>query len=123
MKVCKHCGAEIKENLEYCPNCGQKNIDSDNNFFDLEEELKSDYNIFDDADDFDALFSQEFMKKETWISVSLILVLWFLASLTLNNEFLLPGPFDVVISMANQIQRSDFLSSIFMTCKRLQKIG
>ena len=58
------------------------------------------------------------MKKETWISTGVLLILWFLASLAFDNEFLLPGPFDVVTSMINQIQRPDFLSSIFMSTFR-----
>ena len=67
MIVCKHCGAEIEENLEYCPNCGQNNTEktsSTGSFFDSEEEMTDGYNIFDDSDDFDALFSQELSKKE-----------------------------------------------------------
>lgn len=68
MVICKHCGAEIEENLEYCPNCGQSNTEetkaSYSDFFESEEETDNDYNIFDSSDDFDALLSKEFSKKE-----------------------------------------------------------
>ena len=64
MAICKHCGAEIEENLEYCPNCKQRNEGKDS-FFDLDEEIKDGYNIFDDFDEFDTLFSQELSKQKT----------------------------------------------------------
>ena len=64
MVICKHCGAEIEENLEYCPNCKQRNEENDS-FFDLDEEVKDGYNIFDDSDEFDTLFSQELLKQKT----------------------------------------------------------
>ncbi len=64
MVICKHCGAEIEENLEYCPNCKQRNEGKDS-FFDLDEEIKDGYNIFDDFDEFDTLFSQELSKQKT----------------------------------------------------------
>ena len=63
MVICKHCGAEIEENLEYCPNCKQRNEGKDS-FFDSDEEIKDGYNIFDDFDEFDALFSQELSKQK-----------------------------------------------------------
>ncbi len=69
MAICKHCGAEIEENLEYCPNCKQRNTEkessSNSSFFDLDEEIKDGYNIFDDSDEIDALFSQELLKQKT----------------------------------------------------------
>lgn len=67
MAVCKHCGAEIEDGLEYCPDCGQK-IDEFGNFFEpdaaLEEEM---YNIFDTPEEFDmdGLLSKEFAFEET----------------------------------------------------------
>ena len=68
MIVCKHCGAELEESLEYCPNCGQKNTQKESSskgdFFDSDSELESNYSIFDDFDDFDTLLSQEFSKNE-----------------------------------------------------------
>lgn len=67
MVICKHCGAEIEENLEYCPNCGQSNTEkkesSADSFFGSEE-IEGNYDIFDDFDDFDALLSKELSKKE-----------------------------------------------------------
>lgn len=67
MAVCKHCGAEIEDGLEYCPDCGQK-IDEFGSFFEpdaaLEEEM---YNIFDTPEEFDmdSLLSKEFAFEET----------------------------------------------------------
>lgn len=58
------------------------------------------------------------MKKETWITTIFITAVWFLAAFIFDNEFLLPGPFDVVCSMIQQLQRPDFLSTLLMTSLR-----
>ena len=71
MVVCKHCGAEIEEDLEYCPNCGQSNTKekevSYDDFFESENGTESNYNILDSSDDFDfdALLSKEFSKTDS----------------------------------------------------------
>ncbi len=65
MAVCKHCGAEINDDLQYCPNCGQSNMEEKkNNFFGLDEEIGNDYDIFDSSDDFDALLSRELSQNK-----------------------------------------------------------
>ena len=65
MAVCKHCGAETNDDLQYCPNCGQSNMEEKkNNFFGLDEEIGNDYDIFDSSDDFDALLSRELSQNK-----------------------------------------------------------
>ena len=67
MAVCKHCGTEIKDGLEYCPNCGQKTEDF-GDFFEPDEALEEEmYNIFDTPEEFDmdSLLSREFAQAET----------------------------------------------------------
>ena len=60
------------------------------------------------------------MKKETWITSFLLVFVWTLAAYALDNEFLLPGPFDVVQSMIEQISRPDFITILFSTtCRTL----
>jgi len=63
MTVCKHCGTEIEDGLEYCPNCGQSVDDILGDFFSPVEELEEEaYNIFDAPEEFDmdSLLSREF---------------------------------------------------------------
>ncbi len=63
MAVCKHCGTEIEDGLEYCPNCGQSIDESLGDFFSPVEELEDEaYNIFDAPEEFDmdSLLSREF---------------------------------------------------------------
>lgn len=62
MAVCKHCGAEIEEGVEYCPNCGQKTELEYGDFFEPDESLEEEaYNIFDTPEEFDmdSLISKE----------------------------------------------------------------
>ena len=40
MTVCKHCGTEIENGLEYCPNCGQELDETLGDFFEPVEELE-----------------------------------------------------------------------------------
>ena len=40
MAVCKHCGTEIEDGLEYCPNCGQSIDETLGDFFEPVEELE-----------------------------------------------------------------------------------
>lgn len=69
MTTCKHCGAELPENAEICPNCGQQNTDTteefdldsllaslttDSDAIEPDDELES-YNIFDEFSDDDAI--------------------------------------------------------------------
>lgn len=73
MVVCKHCGAEIEEDLEYCPNCGQSKSNtkgkevSYDDFFESEDGTENDYDILDGSDDFDfdALLSKEFSRANS----------------------------------------------------------
>ena len=58
------------------------------------------------------------MKKETWITSFLLVFVWTLAAYALDNEFLLPGPFDVVQSMIEQISRPDFIMILVSTVCR-----
>ena len=58
------------------------------------------------------------MKKETWTTTLLLILIWFLASFFINNEFLLPGPFDVVRSMIEQLTRPDFFNVLLSTSVR-----
>ena len=58
------------------------------------------------------------MKKETWITSLLLVFVWALTAYALDNEFLLPGPFDVVHSMIEQIRRPDFIVILFSTVYR-----
>ncbi len=58
------------------------------------------------------------MKKETWMTSLLLIFVWTLAAFVLNNEFLLPGPFDVAHSMIEQIRRPDFIVILFSTACR-----
>ena len=63
MVVCKHCGTEIQDGLEYCPNCGQSINSNFGDFFAADEELEEEaYNIFDAPEEFDmdSLLSREF---------------------------------------------------------------
>lgn len=60
------------------------------------------------------------MKKETWMTSLLLVFLWGLAAFVLDNEFLLPGPFDVVRSMIEHLNRPDFFSILYSTtCRTL----
>ena len=66
MAVCKHCGTEIEDGLEYCPNCGQKTEDF-GDFFEPDEALEEEmYNIFDTPEEFDmdSLLSREFAQVD-----------------------------------------------------------
>ena len=68
MTVCKHCGTEIEEGLEYCPNCGQSIDKSFGDFFSPDEGLEEEaYNIFDAPEEFDmdSLLFKEFAKDMT----------------------------------------------------------
>ncbi len=58
------------------------------------------------------------MKKETWLTSLLLVFVWALTAYALDNEFLLPGPFDVVQSMIEQIRRPDFIVILFSTVYR-----
>ncbi len=58
------------------------------------------------------------MKKETFVTSFLILIFWQLFSFVLNNEFLLPGPFDVVCSMIELLHRPDFSQIVISTSLR-----
>ena len=63
MAVCKHCGTEIEDGLEYCPNCGQSIDENYGEFFEPDEQLEEEaYNIFDTPEEFDmdSLLSREF---------------------------------------------------------------
>lgn len=63
MAVCKHCGTEIEDGLDYCPNCGQKTDEDFGDFFEPNEGLEEEaYNIFDSPEEFDmdSLLSKEF---------------------------------------------------------------
>lgn len=63
MAVCKHCGTEIENGLEYCPNCGQSIEENFGDFFAADEYLEEEaYNIFDAPEEFDmdSLLSREF---------------------------------------------------------------
>jgi two-component system response regulator (stage 0 sporulation protein A) len=54
MTVCKHCGTEIEDGLEYCPNCGQSMEENFGDFFTADEGLEEEaYNIFDEPEEFD----------------------------------------------------------------------
>lgn len=72
MAVCKHCGTEIEDGLDYCPNCGQK-VDIDfGDFFEPDESLEEEaYNIFDTPEEFDmdSLLSKEFSVNNPAASV------------------------------------------------------
>ena len=64
MAICKHCGAELEEGLDYCPNCNQSITDDTYSIFDepagnLEEDA---YSIFDGPEEFnmDELLAKEF---------------------------------------------------------------
>ncbi len=66
MAICKHCGAEIENGLEYCPDCGQK-TDEFGTFFEPDAALEKEmYNIFDTPEEFDmdSLLSKEFAFEE-----------------------------------------------------------
>jgi len=68
MTVCKHCGTEIEEGLEYCPNCGQSIDKNFGDFFSPDEGLEEEaYNIFDAPEEFDmdSLLFKEFAKDMT----------------------------------------------------------
>lgn len=68
MTVCKHCGTEIEDGLEYCPNCGQSIDEKFGDFFDPDEVLEEEaYNIFDAPEEFDmdSLLSREFEQGMT----------------------------------------------------------
>lgn len=60
MTTCKHCGAEIPENTDICPNCGQQNTDNTVSEEKPEEGLGA-YNIFDDFsdDEIDQMLSKQ----------------------------------------------------------------
>ena len=63
MTVCKHCGTEIEDGLEYCPNCGQSTEELFGDFFEPDEGLEEEaYNIFDTPEEFDmdSLLEREF---------------------------------------------------------------
>ena len=67
MAICKHCGAEIEEGLDYCPSCGQSNTEDDlfayGDFFEPDAGLEEEsYNIFDAPEEFDldSLLEKEF---------------------------------------------------------------
>lgn len=67
MAICKHCGAEYEEGLEYCPNCGQTIEVEFEDFFEPDEGLEEEaYNIFDAPGEFDldGLLSKEFQQEE-----------------------------------------------------------
>ena len=67
MTVCKHCGTEIEDGLEYCPNCGQS-IEEFGDFFEPDERLEEEaYNIFDTPEEFDmdSLLEREFEQGVT----------------------------------------------------------
>ena len=72
MAVCKHCGTEIEEGLDYCPNCGQSINEMDADFFQPDEGLEEGaYNIFDAPEEFDmeSFLNQEFSQvgiAEEW---------------------------------------------------------
>ena len=54
MTICKHCGTEIEDGLEYCPNCGQKAELEFGDFFEPDEQLEEEaYNIFDAPEEYD----------------------------------------------------------------------
>ena len=66
MAICKHCGTEYEEGLEYCPNCGQKIELEYGEFFEPDENLEEEaYNIFDAPEEFDMedLLSKEFQTE------------------------------------------------------------
>lgn len=68
MAICKHCGTEIEEGLESCPNCGQKVELDFGDFFEPDESLEEEaYNIFDAPDEFDldSLLAKE-LQQEQW---------------------------------------------------------
>lgn len=58
------------------------------------------------------------MKKESMISTCLMLIFWWMTSFLINNEFILPGPFDVLDCMISQLQRPDFFLILWSTSKR-----
>lgn len=63
MAVCKHCGTEIEDGLDYCPNCGQKVEFDYGDFFEPDEGLEEEaYNIFDTPEEFDmdSLLNKDF---------------------------------------------------------------
>jgi len=66
MAVCKHCGTEIENGLEYCPNCGQNIDENYGDFFEPDEGLEEEaYNIFDTPEEFDmdSLLEREFEQE------------------------------------------------------------
>ena len=58
------------------------------------------------------------MKKETWTTTFLLILIWFLVAFLIDNQFLLPGPFDVLKSMIEQFNRPDFFVILFSTTGR-----
>ncbi len=69
MTVCKHCGTEIEDGLEYCPNCGQSIDENFGDFFDADGDLEEEaYNIFDMPEEFDmdSLLDREFSQGTTF---------------------------------------------------------
>lgn len=50
MKICTQCGEHHTKN-DYCPCCGSKDNISDENFYDLEEEVTGEFVYEDDEDD------------------------------------------------------------------------
>ena len=68
MAVCKHCGTEIENGLDYCPNCGQNIGEDYGDFFEPDEGLEEEaYNIFDTPEEFDmdSLLAKEFNRGVT----------------------------------------------------------
>ncbi len=61
------------------------------------------------------------MKKQSAITIFILLMLWFFLSLSIGNDILLPNPVQVIEKMINQIQSPVFYQTIFLTLIRMLK--
>ena len=58
------------------------------------------------------------MKKETFVTSALLIILWQILAVCINNEFLIPAPFQVLTAMFYHLQRPDFFTIVFNTSLR-----
>lgn len=59
------------------------------------------------------------MKKEHIISIFSIIIIWFIASILINNDILLPNPVEVIKLMSNQIIESSFYKIVGLSILRM----
>lgn len=61
------------------------------------------------------------MKKEHWIMISLLLILWEVAAVSVGNDILVPYPFEVVKKVGILCSTSRFYTTILNTVLRVLK--